>query len=98
MAGWLYEQPTGEFVFEYEDAYWQNTLAPAVSLTLPKSQKKYVSPVFFPFFSNMLSEGENKKVQTRLLKIDESDQMGLLLATATEDSIGNVRVKNADNA
>ena len=97
LAGWLYEQAGGEFVFEYDDAYLQNTSANAISLTLPKTQKKYISAQFFPFFSNMLAEGENKKVQSRLLKINEKDQMGLLLATATADTIGNVTVKRTES-
>lgn len=48
MAGW-YEGPDGKFVFEYDDAYLENTSAPAVSLTLPKTQKKYTSALFSPF-------------------------------------------------
>lgn len=41
---------------------------PSVSLTLPKTQQK-----LFPFSNNMLSEGRNRIVQSRMLHIDEND-------------------------
>lgn len=47
----------------------------------------------FPFFSNMLSEGRNRAVQSRLLHIDENDHFGILLATAQTDVAGAVTVK-----
>ena len=47
----------------------------------------------FPFFSNLLSEGENRKFQSAVLKIDENDDFGILLATANYDTIGCVTVK-----
>lgn len=45
-----------------------------------------------PFF-NMLSEGENRKLQSQLLHIDAADDFGILLATARYDTIGAVTVK-----
>ncbi|WP_245970282.1 HipA N-terminal domain-containing protein [Pseudochryseolinea flava] len=47
----------------------------------------------FPFFFNMLSEGSNKELQCRLLRIDETDHFALLLAIANFDTIGAVTVK-----
>jgi serine/threonine-protein kinase HipA len=41
----------------------------------------------------MLSEGVNRQLQCRTLKIDENDDFGLLLATAQFDTIGAVTVK-----
>jgi HipA-like protein len=41
----------------------------------------------------MLSEGVNRKLQCRLLKIDEDDNFGLLMATAQYDTIGAITVK-----
>jgi len=43
-----------------------------------------------------LSEGENRKLQCRVLKIDENDHFGLLLKTASEETIGAVRVVDFD--
>ncbi len=93
LAGALTEENRQHFVFRYDDNYFNNATKPAISLTLPKTQKEYISKFLFPFFSNMIAEGENKKLQNRLLKIDEDDQFGLLMSTATADTIGNITVK-----
>lgn len=82
-----------EFIFRYNDDYYYNTMKKAISVTLPKTQQEYRSPVLFPFFSNMLSEGANRKLQCRLLHIDEYDDFSLLLATAANETIGAVSVK-----
>ena len=41
----------------------------------------------------MLSEGANKALQCTTLKIDENDAFGLLIATATNDTIGAITVE-----
>ena len=92
-AGTLIEENREKYVFKYDEAYYSDTSKSAVSLTLPKSQQEYHSPVLFPFFFNMLSEGVNRQLQSRLLKIDEQDHFGLLSATAQYDTIGAVTVK-----
>ena len=53
---------------------------------------------WLPIFANLLSEGVNKKMQCRMLKIDENDYFGLLLATAREDSIGPLTIKEIQHA
>lgn len=93
FTGILTEEGRGKYIFRYDDVYYNDTLKPAISLTLPKSQQVYESPVLFPFFFNMLSEGVNRQLQSRLLKIDEQDNFGLLSATAQYDTIGAVTVK-----
>ena len=93
LAGILTEENRKHYVFRYDDAYFNDTTKAAISLTLPKTQQEYSGEFLFPFFSNMIAEGENKKVQSRLLKIDEQDQFGLLTTTATADTIGNITVK-----
>lgn len=97
LAGTLTEENRQHFVFRYNDRYFNDASQPAISLTLPKTQKEYSSNLLFPFFSNMIAEGENKKLQNRLLKIDETDQFGLLMVTATADTIGNITVRRIDN-
>lgn len=92
-AGTLTEESREQFVFRYDDNYYNDTSKPAISLTLPKSQQEYISPFLFPFFFNMLSEGVNRQLQSRLLKIDEQDNFGLLAATAQYDTIGAITVK-----
>lgn len=93
LAGTLTEENLQHFVFRYDDNYFNDASKPAISLTLPKTMKQYESKFLFPFFFNMLSEGVNRKLQSTLLRIDEEDNFGLLMATARYDTIGAVTVK-----
>lgn len=93
LAGKLAEVNRRHFVFRYDDSYFNDTSKPSISLTLPKTQKEHNSEFLFPFFSNMLSEGVNRKLQSTQLRIDEEDNFGLLMATAQYDTIGAVTVK-----
>lgn len=93
LAGILTEENHQRFVFRYDDNYFNDTTQPAISLTLPKTQKEYSNKFLFPFFFNMLSEGVNRKLQCTQLRIDEEDNFGLLLATAQYDTIGAVTIK-----
>lgn len=93
LAGSLEKASNGTYIFQYEDAYFQNNQLPPVSLTLPKTQKEYKSEKLFPFFYGLLSEGVNKDIQCRLYKIDEQDSFTRLLLTAGNDTIGAITVK-----
>ena len=93
LTGELAEVSRTEYIFRYNDDYFSNTTKPAISLTLPKSQQEYSSSCLFPFFFNMLSEGSNRIAQSRLLRIDEKDHFGILLATAQCDTTGAITVK-----
>jgi serine/threonine-protein kinase HipA len=93
FAGILAEVNQQQFVFKYDDVYFNDASKPAISLTLPKTQKEYSSKYLFPFFFNMLSEGVNRKLQSKQLRIDEEDNFGLLMATAQFDTIGTITVK-----
>lgn len=81
------------FTFRYDDEYFRNSEKKAISVTFPKTRQAYQSKELFPFFFNMLSEGVNRKLQCRQLKIDENDYFGLLLATGGIETIGAVSVK-----
>jgi serine/threonine-protein kinase HipA len=91
LAGIL-SKSAGIYRFVYEKNYLATANQP-VSLTLPLREAPYESEVLFPAFVNRLSEGSNKAMQNRLLKIDENDYFGLLLATAGGDSIGPITIK-----
>lgn len=91
-AGFL-RQEAARFVFEYDAAYLADARQPAVSLSLPKSQRVHTAPVLFPFFSGLLTEGTNHSLQTRVLHLNEDDEFGLLLATAGRQTIGAVTVR-----
>lgn len=93
LAGVLTEADDRTFEFQYTSEYFNDASKPAISLTLPKDQLVFVSEYLFPFFYNMLSEGANRIVQSRQLKIDKNDFFGLLLATAQYDTIGAITIK-----
>ena len=97
LAGTLTQHNPKSYVFRYNDEWFANDKLPAISLTLPKTHQTYQADHLFPFFFNLLSEGVNKKLQCRQLKIDETDYFGLLLATATIDTIGAVTLKPVEN-
>jgi len=93
LAGILEKQLDGAYSFEYDEVYLQNDKNLSISLTLPRSIIKHQSEKLFAFFYGLLSEGVNKNIQCRLLKIDENDHFGRLLLTAQEDNIGSITVK-----
>jgi len=93
LAGILEKRDSQLYVFAYDDSYLKDENYHAISLSLPKTKQEYSSPVLFPFFYGLLSEGINKQTQCRLLRIDENDHFSLLLATATSDTIGSITVK-----
>jgi len=93
LAGTLSELNGQHFLFCYDELYFADNEKPSVSLTLPKTKQEYQNGQLFPFFSNMLSEGANRKLQSRVLSIDEKDDFGLLLATAQYDTIGAITLR-----
>ena len=92
QTGILIQKNKNSYEFMYEDDWFNDISKPAISMTLPKTKKSHESEFLFPFFFNMLSEGLNKKLQCRKFKLDENDFFGLLMATASNDTIGAVTV------
>ena len=105
-CGLLTEEDDKSFTFSYDSVYLQRADADPVSLTLPLQREPHKSPLatasltksakspyLFSAFSNMLSEGENRQVQSVLLRIDPDDDFGILLATCQTDTIGAITVK-----
>jgi serine/threonine-protein kinase HipA len=93
VAGRLIETDERHYIFRYDEDYLFNSELRAISLAFPKRKEEYTSDELFPFFFNMLSEGSNKALQCRTLKIDENDSFGLLLATAKYDTIGAITIQ-----
>lgn len=81
-----------EYHFKYDTDYI-NTGGEPVSLNLPVRESAYVSSTLFPYFFNLLSEGENRQLQSSTLHIDKDDDFGILLATARHDTVGSVTVR-----
>ena len=88
-AGILQETDDRQYIFTYHDGYHGD----AVCLAMPVRKEPYYSSFLFPYFFNMLSEGANRELQSRLHHIDENDDFGILMATAQFDTIGAVTVK-----
>lgn len=93
LVGILIKESSKSYVFRYESDWFQNSIKPAVSLTLPKTQQEYRSEYLFPFFFNMLSEGANLQLQARQNQVDENDFFSLLLLTANSDTIGAITIE-----
>lgn len=94
-AGVLEKDRDG-YGFSYDSRYMQSGGRP-ISITMPFQQSPFTSPDLFPVFVNLLSEGSNKKMQCRMLKIDENDYFSLLLATAKLETIGPITVVPLEN-
>lgn len=90
FAGILSEEDNGMYIFRYDEVYFHDQTRPAISLTLPKTKKEYRSSNLFPFFFNLISEGENREIQIKALNLDQNDYFGLLLKTTAIDTIGTV--------
>lgn len=93
LAGILEKRESGNYVFTYTIEYFTDNNKPAISLTLPKTQREFESNELFAFFYGLLAEGINKDIQCRLLRIDEDDEFTRLIKTAGEDTIGAITVK-----
>lgn len=97
LAGQLIEENDQSYTFYYDTDYYNDRSQPAISLTLPKINRKYHSSDLFPFFTNLLSEGINKRVQLQKYRLDEKDDFGLLVRTAHNDTIGSITVKEVES-
>lgn len=96
-AGILTEKNPGtDYSFQYLDEYVGSSMPP-ISVTFPKQNKVYISEHLFPFFSNMLPEGSNRRVICNSQRIDENDSFGLLTAMADKDFIGAINVRRIKN-
>lgn len=96
-AGMLTEQNPGRgYRFEYSADYVSSDLPP-VSLSLPKRNEAYTAENLFPFFTNLLPEGTNRKVVCREQRIDDRDFFGMLMATVGTDMIGSVNFKRVEH-
>lgn len=93
FAGILIEHSLNDYEFIYDDVYMSDSQTTSICLNMPKSQKNYHSTELFPFFFNLLSEGENRKFQSMYLKLDPHDDFGFLLATAQYDTAGAITVE-----
>lgn len=92
LAGYL-SKIDNQYTFQYDENYLAVPANPSISLTLPKRSQPYYSVILFPFFYGLLAEGDNKELQCRILKIDETDHFTRLLKTAGFETIGGITVR-----
>lgn len=91
FAGVLTQRAPNEYEFTYDAAFCMGDNHP-ISPTLPVTPEPYRSQYLFPFFSNLLPEGGNRRTVCQQLHIDESDSFALLASFAGSDFIGNISV------
>ncbi|MCK4696585.1 MAG: HipA N-terminal domain-containing protein [Candidatus Cloacimonetes bacterium] len=89
----IIEKTGDEYIFTYNDEFLRNPATKAISLTLPKTQKKYISSFLFSFFYGLLAEGNLKDIQCRKLKIDPDDYFTRLLKNTNGNVIGNITIE-----
>jgi len=91
-VGRLAESKDRHFVlFRYDDAHLARPGAMPVSLTLPLSPDPVETWGLHPFFRNLLPEGWLLDLAVRKLRVHETDEFGLLVATGA-DCAGAVEV------
>ena len=92
-AGHLTEWNASDYEFAYDADYLVDMQTPPVSLSLPKRSEAYRSNHIFPFFTNLLPEGANRKAMCTAYKVDEQDFFGMLQMICGLDCIGNVTLR-----
>jgi len=90
-AGLLTEVTPSHYTFQYDSAYLESN-GDSISLTLIKRKEPYQGSHLFPFFSNLLPEGTNRRTICLHQHIDESDSFSLLTYFAGKDIVGNISI------
>lgn len=94
FAGRLEEGHAG-YSFIYDRSYLERKDAKPISALFPLGSKPYQDKALFPFFKGLIPEGWLFDLNARALKIDPTDDFGMLLHTG-RDCIGAVTVIDAD--
>jgi len=92
LIGTISKSDAGKYRFVYSPAYLRSDGALPFSVNFPLRAEPFVSDELFPFFFNMLSEGNLKDLQCRSLQIDEEDHFARLLRTTSSNTIGSITV------
>ncbi|GHV10945.1 phosphatidylinositol kinase [Fibrobacterales bacterium] len=93
LAGEL-NREQGGYSFKYSNSYLIDEKLPQIAVSFPKQKEPFFSKILFPFFYGMLSEGANRQIQEKLLKIDPKDNFTLLVETAQTETIGAITVRD----
>ena len=79
------------YSFAYTSSYLNKFDATPIAYSFPLRHEVYFSEGLFPFFQSLLSEGWLKRLQQRVLKIDENDLFSLL-AECGGETMGAVSI------
>ena len=93
-AGTIWQNEDG-YGFNYEKEFLENKDAEPISLTLPLTEKPYLSKTIIPFFDGLIPEGWLLDITLKNWKLDNRDRMGLLLL-ACKDCIGAVSIEGEE--
>ncbi len=89
LAGFITETEEG-YAFQYDREFLKNGVP--ISISLPFKEEPYFSKELFSFFKGLLPEGWYLNIVCATQKVDRDDAFGLLLSTASEDTIGAVTI------
>lgn len=92
FCGTIMQNDDNIFIFEYDDEWLNNPNTKSISLTLPKTRKRYESNILFSFFDGLIPEGYLLELAIKKFNIASNDRMSLLLKTC-HNPIGIVSVK-----
>jgi serine/threonine-protein kinase HipA len=93
LAGYLTEA-SGEYTFWYDPEFLKKNIS--ISMSLPPRAEPYQSKDLFPFFKGLLPEGWYLDIVSATQKIDSKDLFGILIGTASADTIGAVTVRKEE--
>jgi len=91
-AGELWNDREG-YHFKYYSDFINNPETIPISVNFPKVETTFHSSRLFAFFYSILTEGEQKKEQTKALGIDPADTFTRLALTKELGEIGGVTLK-----
>jgi serine/threonine-protein kinase HipA len=92
LAGLLIETDEGDYIFQYEEAYVKDYPRQFITFSMPVRTEIYKDRRLFPFFEGLIPEGWLLDIASKSWKINQNDQMGLLLVCC-QNCIGAVSVQ-----
>ena len=93
LAGYLAETASG-YTFQYDPEFLEKNIP--ISMSLLPRKEPYQSKELFPFFKGLLPEGWYLNIVSTTQKIDSKDSFGMLIGTASTDTIGAVTVRREE--
>jgi serine/threonine-protein kinase HipA len=96
LAGILSENGSGEYLFQYTDAYVAAFPSQFITFSMPVRKEPFIAKALFPFFDGLIPEGWLLDIASKTWKINRNDRMGLLLACC-KNCIGAVSVLPIEN-